>query len=159
MLQKYIAFLSHDRAIKRDIQRNSTTRQSKKSLIKQGKIELRRDVKIKNYTIRNQQVAGSSPASSSTKPRISAEIRGFVRQKGVRYGSFPPLCLQTVIGQRMGQALDPKLTHTAPKSGKVRKRAERNKRAAGRYCSDRRLGLLFACLHWGNTSPGARLLR
>ena len=64
-VQKFIAFLSHDRAIKRDIQRNSTTRKSKKSLIKQGKIELRRDVKIKNYTIRNQQVAGSSPASSS----------------------------------------------------------------------------------------------
>ena len=66
-VQKFIAFLSHDRAIKRDIQRNSTTRKSQKSLIKQGKIELRRDVKIKNYTIRNQQVAGSSPASSSTK--------------------------------------------------------------------------------------------
>ena len=31
--------------------------------------------------VRNQQVAGSSPASSSTKPRVSAEIRGFVRQK------------------------------------------------------------------------------
>ena len=94
-VQKFIAFLSHDRAIKRDIQRNSTTRKSQKSLIKQGKIELRRDVKIKNYTIRNQQVAGSSPASSSSVGDPSARLRKSSRSKSgcFFFGCAPGLLL------------------------------------------------------------------
>ena len=57
--------------------------------------------------IRNQQVAGSSPASSSTGTRFSCENRVFCLQKRLENGVFPPLWPQSGLGQRLGQAPDP----------------------------------------------------
>lgn len=62
--------------------------------------------------IRNQQVAGSSPASSSTGTRFSQDNRVFCLQKRLENGVFPPLWPQSGLGQRLGQAHDPDLTQT-----------------------------------------------
>ena len=51
--------------------------------------------------VRNQQVAGSSPASSSTDTRFSHENRVYCLQKRLKNGVFPPLWPKYGLGQNV----------------------------------------------------------